>query len=143
MTNVTLGGQQYTLVIDTGSSDTWIASSSFQCQTRIGHNSLPQDNCGFGVLYDEKDSLTYSTISTDAFSVRYTDGEFLQGEIGTEELGVGGENENELKVRQTIGVAERGWWMGDDTSSGVIGLAYSTLASKSRDLNYTSVIFSL
>ena len=32
-----------------------------------------------------------------------------------------------LTVRQTIGVVERGWWMGDGISSGLMGLAYGAL----------------
>jgi hypothetical protein len=48
-----------------------------------------------------------------------------------------------LQTRQTIGVVEQGWWIGDQISSGLMGLAYPILASGHRDLNYTSVVFSL
>ncbi|KAF1976734.1 hypothetical protein BU23DRAFT_596729 [Bimuria novae-zelandiae CBS 107.79] len=82
MTSITLASQPYTIIIDTGSSDTWVASSSFVCK-------------------------------------------------------------QDMAVRQTIGVVERGWWMGDCISSGLVGLAYATLASNYRDLNYTIVPFSL
>ncbi|KAF1953788.1 acid protease [Byssothecium circinans] len=142
MINVTLAGKPYTLVIDTGSSDTWIASSTFQCLSKLSRAPLPQEACGFGKLYDKEDSSTFASIPTHTFGVRYTDGEFLLGELGKEVLGVGDKGE-ELKIEQTIGVVERGWWSGDEISSGLMGLAYSALASNARELNYTSVVFSL
>ncbi|KAF2641084.1 acid protease [Massarina eburnea CBS 473.64] len=145
MTNVSLANKEYTLVIDTGSSDTWIASTEFVCLSKYSQTALPQGECGFGTLYDRVDSKTYEGIGGRAFGVRYTDGEFLVGELGRERLGfggvgVGGEG---LKVGQTIGVVERGWWGGDGISSGLMGLAYPTLASNSEELNYTSIVFSL
>jgi hypothetical protein len=144
MTNVSLAGREYTLVIDTGSSDTWIAASTFQCvSTQQTH--LRQKSCGFGTLYDVADSPTFELIpnSHRPFGVRYTDGESLTGVMGTEELGIGGPNEDQLHVRQTIGVAQKGWWMGDGLSSGLMGLAYPTLASNVKSLNYTSVVWTL
>ncbi|KAF2734428.1 acid protease [Polyplosphaeria fusca] len=138
MTNLTLAGSPYTLVIDTGSSDTWVAGSGFQCLSRYARTPLRQESCGFGTLYGKEDSPTWSRIPTHDFQVRYTDGEYLTGDLGTEELTIGG-----LQVRQTIGVVEQGWWIGDQISSGLMGLAYPILASGHRDLNYTSVVFSL
>jgi len=143
MTNITLASRPYTLVIDTGSSDTWIAASTFQCVGATRKDRLPQKRCGFGTLYDVEDSASFRRIDNHAFGVKYSDGEFLTGIMGTEELGIGGVHEDELSVRQTIGVVQRGWWMGDGVSSGLMGLAYPTLASGMRELNYTSVIWSL
>jgi hypothetical protein len=143
MTNVSLAGREYTLVIDTGSSDTWIAASTFQCVSSTQQTHLQQKSCGFGTLYDIPDSTTFQQLKSRPFGVRYTDGEFLTGVMGTEKLGIGGPNEDQLHVRQTIGVAQKGWWMGDGLSSGLMGLAYPTLASNVRSLNYTSVIWTL
>ncbi|KAF2009435.1 acid protease [Aaosphaeria arxii CBS 175.79] len=138
MTNVSLASQSYTLVIDTGSSDTWVASTRFRCLSPSTRRRLPQSSCGFGKLFNISDSPTFETIPTHDFSVQYTDGEYLLGEMGTEELEVGG-----WRTRQTIGVVERGWWIGDGLSSGLMGLAYPTLASGVNDLNYTSIAFTL
>lgn len=104
---------------------------------------LPQQRCGFGALYDRDASSTFASIPTHDFGVKYTDGEFLTGEMGTEELGIGGAGDDALSVLQTIGMVERGWWMVDGMSSGLMGLAYPTLASNVGDLNYTSVVFSM
>jgi hypothetical protein len=143
MTNVSLAGREYTLVIDTGSSDTWIAASTFQCVSSTQQTILRQKSCGFGTLYDMPDSTTFKQIQSHPFGVRYTDGEFLSGVMGTEELGIGGQNEDQLHVRQTIGVAQKGYWMGDGFSSGLMGLAYPTLASNVKSLNYTSIVWTL
>ena len=140
MTNVTIGGSYYTLVIDTGSSDTWVASSSFACISRLTQTPLPQSACGFSTLYDQTLSPTYELGIKDGFEVNYTDGEFLSGDLGTEDLILGG-----LGIKQVIGVVEKGWWIGDGISSGLMGLAYSGLASgvDVKRLNYTGTIFSL
>ncbi|KAF2269670.1 acid protease [Lojkania enalia] len=132
MTSISLARKPYTLVLDTGSSDTWIASSDFRCLSRHTDMELKQSACGFGALYDQNESLSWEKIETHDFEVKYMDGEFLNGEIGTEDFEIGG-----LELRQTIGVVERGWWIGDRISSGLIGLAYPILASGHRDLNYT------
>ncbi|KAF2117485.1 aspartic peptidase domain-containing protein, partial [Lophiotrema nucula] len=141
MTNITLGSsppKPYTLVIDTGSSDTWIASSAFQCLSKYTQKPLSQSACGFGDLYDEGESESWEGIPSHGFEVRYTDGEFLSGDLGIENLEIGG-----LTTRQTIGVVDSGWWIGDNISSGLMGLAYPILTSGHQDLNYTSVVFSL
>jgi aspergillopepsin I len=73
MTNVNLSFQPYTLVIDTGSSDTWVAASTFQCVSRFSETQLDQSACGFGKLYDAKSSDTRGNIEGYDFEVRYTD----------------------------------------------------------------------
>jgi len=140
MANVTIGGSSYTLVIDTGSSDTWVASSSFACISRLTQTLLSQSACGFSTLYDQTLSPTYELGIKNGFGVNYTDGEFLSGDLGTEDLILGG-----LGIQQVIGVVEKGWWIGDGISSGLMGLAYSGLASgvDVGGLNYTGTIFSL
>ncbi|KAH7109266.1 aspartic peptidase domain-containing protein [Dendryphion nanum] len=138
MTNITLANSTYTLVIDTGFSDTWVAGTKFQCLTRGTRHRLPQSACAFGKLYDPATSPTYQEIRTHSFSTQYTDGEFLSGEMGSEDVGIGG-----IFLRQTIGVVARGWWIGDGISSGLIGLAFPSLASNVLDLGYSSLMFTL
>jgi aspergillopepsin I len=137
MTTVTFSSGPYNLVIDTGSSDTWVATSAFNCVSMSGA-ALPQSQCGFGPLYNVTNSTSFSSISGNGFQVRYTDGEFLTGTMGSEDLSLGG-----LSVRQIVGVVDRGWWMGDGISSGLLGMAYPALASNVQALNYTSVIHTL
>jgi hypothetical protein len=81
------------------------------------------------------------------FSVNYTGGEFLSGELGTDHLGIGdvgnGGGTGGLVVRQTIGVVDSGYWVGDGISSGLMGLAYPALVSGASTLKYQSVMFTL
>lgn len=135
MTNITLTGRSYTVVIDTGSSDTWVASSAFACVSQFTRALLPQSACKFGPLYNVTRSPHWAPIKGSSFQVSYTDGEFLNGELGYEELQIGS-----LIVDQVIRVVEQGWWLGDGISSGLMGLAYSSLARNVQELSYTSVM---
>jgi hypothetical protein len=147
ITNATIAGQTYSLVIDTGSSDTWLASSLFQCDNPGWSIPLNAQYCGFGALFDAEASSTFSPVGFD-FSVNYTGGEFLKGQMGTDIFGIGGISKGgspSATVRQTIGVVDEGYWFGDGITSGLMGLGFPALAVgiNSRELNYTSVLFTL
>jgi hypothetical protein len=98
--------------------------------------------CGFGQFFDKRKSTTWKKIPGYNFSVNYAGGEFLRGDLGTDVLGFGDAG-GRLVVNQTIGVVENGYWMGDGTSAGLMGLAYSILVSGARELGYDSVIKTL
>lgn len=143
---MTIANRLYRLVIDTGSSDTWVASSTFQCDNQKTAY-LASRNCGFGPLYNPRNSTTYAPVNYP-FTVNYTGGEFLLGSMGTDVLGIGGVARGgppQINVRQTIGIVNEGAWIGDGISSGLIGLAFPALAKgvSTRDLNYTSVIYTM
>ncbi|KAL5118631.1 hypothetical protein ACEQ8H_003482 [Pleosporales sp. CAS-2024a] len=147
ITNVTVASQKFALVIDTGSSDTWLPTTNFQCQDPNSGNAIPNSNCGFPSYYNRAGSSTYSSINYP-FSVNYTDGEYLQGDMGTELIGIGGVSRGQnpvATVRQTIGAVTNGYWMGDGVSSGVMGLAYPALARgiNNRQLTYTPILYTL
>lgn len=146
MTDVTLGGKPFSLVIDTGSSDTWVAASYFQCLNPDSVAPTAPISCGFNASYDPKSSQTWKAIPKFGFSVNYTGGEFLSGKMGTELLGIGDAGIGDgstLKVNQTIGVVETGYWQGDGLSSGLMGLAYPALVSGAQTLQYNSSMFTL
>lgn len=146
MTRVTFGSRVYALVLDTGSSDTWVASSTLSCRDPNG-NVVATSNCRFGPLYNTSLSRSYRAYNPrQSFSVNYTSGEYLQGILATELFGIGdvgaGYAPRQI-VNQTIGLVQQGYWNGDGTSSGLMGLAYSRLASGSSTIGYEAVMFSL
>jgi hypothetical protein len=144
LTNVTIASQTFSLVVDTGSSDTWVAASTFQCEDPSDNSPVFLEYCSFGPLYDLHASPTFQPIDFE-FAVNYTGGENLRGGMGTEMVDISNGGDETFKVRQTIGVVETGYWSGDGISSGLIGLAFSVLARglNTHQLNYTSILFTL
>jgi hypothetical protein len=146
LTDVTISDCLYSLVIDTGSSDTWVASSTFRCLNSNTYATIDVRYCGFGTPFNTSGSRRWRSIAGYNFSVNYTGGEFLSGELGTDHLGIGevgnGGGTGGLVVRQTIGVVDSGYWVGDGISSGLMGLVYPALVSNS-ELKYQSVMFTL
>ncbi|KAL8704716.1 MAG: hypothetical protein Q9201_002140 [Fulgogasparrea decipioides] len=122
-TNITFGTESFEAVVDTGSSDTWLAQKGFRCadvQTRV---PLPEDQCHFGNLYTS--SPTFKQIPGQNFNIRYGDGEALTGIVGTEDVTLAG-----ITVKnQEIALINYAAWKGDNSSSGVIGLAFPGITS--------------
>ena len=120
---VKLARQTFRAVIDTGSSDTWIAQKKFQCINVTTGVDQPQSSCLFGPLYTM--SKTFKQIPNQNFNISYADGEFLTGILGTERVTLAG-----IEVRnQEIAIVDYAAWLGDGTSSGLIGLAFPSLTS--------------
>lgn len=79
LASVQFGGTPYTVVIDTGSSDTWLAQTSFQCVSPNTGTPVSEAQCAFGPLYP---SSTLIEIPGLEINVSYADGEKLEGVIG-------------------------------------------------------------
>ncbi|KAF7345601.1 Acid protease [Mycena venus] len=123
LTNVTVGGQQFQLVIDTGSSDTWIAKEGYSCFDLSG-NPAPQSTCAFGSAgFDTAASKTFRPFSTASFNVTYGDGEFAAGPVGFDTMAVGGL----VVTDQEIALPTVTGWQGDGFSTGILGLAFPLL----------------
>jgi hypothetical protein len=68
--NVTIGGQTFPLLVDTGSSDTYVVKKDFQCVNRTDGSALLQAACLYGpATYTP--SSTYSEIPNEFFGVQY------------------------------------------------------------------------
>ncbi|KAH9820459.1 putative peptidase A1 family protein, partial [Teratosphaeria destructans] len=123
---VTVGGQSFDMVVDTGSSDPWLITPSFQCISLDDGSEIAESDCAFGSeLYDASDSSTYQALADQNFNISYADGEALEGTLGFETFVMGGIT----VTKQEFGLVDRAAWSGDGTSSGLVGFAYSTLTS--------------
>ncbi|KAF7971953.1 hypothetical protein HWV62_19417 [Athelia sp. TMB] len=119
LTDISIGGQDFKVLVDTGSSNTWLAEKDFKCTNLTGYLE-PQSTCAFGPLYDPKSSTTYTPDPNQNFKISYGDGAHLTGTVAFETITVGGMTVK----RQEMGVVNNAAWEGDTVSSGLIGLAY-------------------
>ncbi|KAH6647344.1 aspartic peptidase domain-containing protein [Truncatella angustata] len=118
-------GQQFISFIDTGSSDTWVVSTDLQCVDIDTKVPLSQDACGFGPLYDSSTG-SFTNITDESFSISYfPEGETLKGDMGYAPITLGG-----LTVpKQQVALVNYAAWIGDGSSSGLLGLGYPALTS--------------
>ncbi|KAJ7692919.1 aspartic peptidase domain-containing protein [Mycena rosella] len=125
LVNITIGGKNFQVIMDTGSSDTWVVHTNFTCFDLSG-NSIPAAACEFGpAQFDPADSLTFQLFPNVTFFVRYGSGESLSGPAGFDTVTVG-----ELSVsKQEIGIPNHNAFLGDGVSEGVFGLAFPELTS--------------
>ncbi|OAG44648.1 hypothetical protein AYO21_01138 [Fonsecaea monophora] len=121
--NVTIGGQTFPLLVDTGSSDTYVMKKGYQCFDKNNGTELPQSACLYGsATYTP--SATYSEIPNEMFGVQYGAG-IASGVLAHEEITLAG-----ITVKKSIiGVANSSTPMGDGVNSGLLGLAYPALTS--------------
>lgn len=148
--NVTVGGNNYSLIIDTGSSDTWFVKSGFQCYDYL-RRKVPVANCEFGPEF--KGDFPGGAINDLDFNVSYGNGfsgPNLNGNYGYADLTLAG-----ITVpKQQIALATSGYWTGDNVSTGILGLgmpglteAYNSsdprLDSGSNAITYSPVITSM
>ncbi|TID18686.1 aspartic-type endopeptidase protein [Venturia nashicola] len=129
LTTVKIGNQDFTLLIDVGSADTWVAMSGIKCAQRSGifaavlDLSLGKLNCRFGNTY--KNSSTFTQVPNQHFSTAYSDGGYARGIMGKETLTLG----NLTVEQQPIGFANMAAWTGDGMSSGILGLAFPSITN--------------
>jgi aspergillopepsin I len=76
------------VIVDTGSSDTWLIESSFQCLNQ-NSQSVSQATCNFGPTYPGTFSAE-EAIPDVNFSISYGDGEFVTGVFGKADITVAG-----------------------------------------------------
>ncbi|TFK47449.1 acid protease [Heliocybe sulcata] len=113
----------YNVILDTGSSDLWLASSSCTtCATASGattasasSNSIP--------LFDPSSSSTFKNLTTP-FSIQYASGE-ASGSLGQDTVQMAGFQ----VTSQTFGVCDEANGVLTSPLSGLMGLAWQSLAS--------------
>ncbi|KAL4886077.1 aspartic peptidase domain-containing protein [Aspergillus karnatakaensis] len=120
----TIGGQTFQLMVDSGSSDTYVMKSDFQCFDRESGLQQPREDCLYDVNRAYNISDTYEQIPGQIFGIQYGDG-IASGVMAFEEVTVAG-----IKIqRQRVGIADKSTPMGDGVNSGLIGLGYPALTS--------------
>ena len=98
-------------MVDTGSSDTWLAKKDYVCSKGVGL-------CALGTPYTP--SSTFTNVEDENFQYSYTDGEYLFGSYGKDHVTVA-----DITVKdQQIAVVQSINWNGDGVSSGVLGLGF-------------------
>lgn len=123
LAGVKFGTESFQAVVDTGSSDTWLAGTGFQCVNVTTDADEPESDCLFGSTYNI--SPTFKQIPDENFNITYGDGEFLTGIVGHEAVIVAG-----ITVKnQEVAVVDYAAWFGDGVSSGLIGFAFPSLTS--------------
>ncbi|KAG9252439.1 putative aspartic-type endopeptidase [Emericellopsis atlantica] len=119
---VQIGNQTFYLLVDTGSSDTWVAADGYTCIDPADNRVLPSEECMWSPTYTVPQSMRY--IQNQTFGVKYGTGVAL-GKLGIESVTVGGITVQE----QAIGIVDRATDKGDGVNSGILGLGFPMLTS--------------
>ena len=121
---VKFGNQSFLLQLDTGSSDTWVVQTGYECFNGTDSaQQLPQQACTYAnTTYDI--STTFEQIQNETFGVQYGVG-FATGIVGYEEVTLAG-----ITIqRQEVGIVNKATNPGDGLNSGLVGFGYSALTS--------------
>ncbi|KAK3320423.1 aspartic peptidase domain-containing protein [Cercophora scortea] len=122
-TDVTWNGFRTMLLLDTGSSDTWVVQREFFCIDYSGQ-IVPQIACGFGPTYPG-DFQYGPTNPEQHMFIQYGDGEVVTGPMGFSDITVG----NITVARQEVCLANTTYWFGNNQTSGLMGLAFPSLTN--------------
>ncbi|KAM7205843.1 Aspartic peptidase domain containing protein [Rhypophila sp. PSN 637] len=123
-TRVLWDGFPMDLIIDTGSADTWAIQKDFYCVDYAG-GVVPQSACAFGPANPNPTSSYGPVTPEQHMFVQYADGELVVGPMGYTDITVGNVT---VKMQQTC-LANTTYWYGNNVTSGLMGLAYSSLTN--------------
>lgn len=83
-----VGAKTFPLILDTGSSDLWIAETGFQCLNQSTGLPVPESECLFGSTYAP--GQEFKPVANENFKIQYGDGDFLTGSFGHTKVTLGG-----------------------------------------------------
>lgn len=134
---VKINNQTFDLLVDTGSSDTWLVDSFFFCLSDLTPDhekeAYNQSKCLFGPTYDRGHNNPFRTITGSSFKVYYASGDEAGGPLGYAQMGLA----NNLEIpAQQIGLASAAVWHGGDrVVSGILGLGLPGLTHRYKGTN--------
>jgi hypothetical protein len=91
--DIQFGGTPVKAILDTGSSDTWLVQDGFTCTDAQG-NPVDASQCKFGPTYGGG----FDQIPDENFMVDYGNGEFVTGNMGYQDVTIGGITVSRAKV---------------------------------------------
>jgi hypothetical protein len=110
------------LLFDTGSSDTWALHTHYEC---LGYMGIPanKSECMWGPT--TIDGFRYGETPDKHLAISFGSGDSVTGPMGRSDITVAGIEVKEVEV----GLANQTFWTGNNVTSGLLGLAYSSLTS--------------
>jgi len=87
LVSIEWAGSSYSVILDSGSSDTWLIQSGFECVDANG-NEQSESACDFGPPFSG--TFDDGQISNENFNITYGDGEFVTGVMGYEDVTIAG-----------------------------------------------------
>ncbi|WVF69100.1 hypothetical protein IAT40_003874 [Kwoniella sp. CBS 6097] len=118
---VQINGQEYNLILDSGSSDLWVPTQNFTCYN-ASQVEVPLSQCAFGDNYLDPSTLLPLPEGTGPhhFNQTYGSGDTIYGNAGLANVTIGGIAVN----NQEIVAAAGGYWAhADSFNDGIIGFA--------------------
>jgi hypothetical protein len=122
--NVTFGNQQRELIVDTGSSDTWMPVQGFECLNLTTAHPQPQAACAFPPPISTPKQFVQ--IPNAHINASYGGGEYILGKTGLSPITIG---KNLHIPLQQVNLVTTAAYDGDNITSGILGLAYSAFTS--------------
>ena len=114
---VTIGGQQFSMDFDTGSSDLWVFNTKLPSSV-LSARKRPN-------VYDPSKSTTFKSVPGSAFAIHYGDSSHASGEVGVDQVDIGGATVPAQAIELATTVTDG--FIKDANADGLLGLGFSNI----------------